>query len=130
VVIVPNSKVAQSVITNFDLDEPRMALPIAVAVGYDADPDRVEALLVDEALRAVGEVQGLLPEPRPAARLIPGFGAYSLDFTLVCWVARFSDQFNVQHELRKRLLKRLRAENIEIPFPTAVRLQGREVDGR
>jgi small-conductance mechanosensitive channel len=130
VVIVPNSKVAQSVITNFDLDEPRMALPIAVAVGYDADPDRVEAILVDEALRAVGEVQGLLPEPRPAARLIPGFGAYSLDFTLVCWVARFSDQFNVQHELRKRLLKRLRAENIEIPFPTAVRLQGREVDGR
>lgn len=41
---------------------------------------------------------------------------------LVCWVARFPDQFAVQHELRKRVLKRLRAEGVEIAFPTAVRL--------
>jgi small-conductance mechanosensitive channel len=127
VVIVPNSKVAQSIITNFDLDEPRLAVPITVGVAYDVDPDRVERLLVDEAVQAVGHVDGLLGDPPPAARLIPGFGAYALEFTLVCWVAHFPDQFQVQHELRKRLLKRLRAEGVEIPFPTAVRLQGREV---
>lgn len=122
VVIVPNSKVAQSVITNYDLGETRLALAIAVGVSYEADPDHVERVLVDEARRAVGQIDGLLGEPPPTARLIPGFGAYSLDFTLGCWVARFTDQFAVQHELRKRLLKRLRAEGVEIPFPTAVRL--------
>ena len=122
VVIVPNSKVAQSVITNYDLGETRVALPIAIGVAYDADPDHVERVLVDEATRAVGEVDGLLGDPPPTARLIPGFGAYSLDFTLSCWIARFTDQFAVQHELRKRVLKRLRAEGVEIPFPTAVRL--------
>jgi small-conductance mechanosensitive channel len=127
VVIVPNSKVSQSVITNYDLDETRLALSIRVGVPYNADPDRVERLLVEETLAAVGEVDGLLAQPRPSARLIPGFGEYSLDFTLVCWVARFPDQFQVQHELRKRVLKRLRAEGIEMPLPTAVRLQGREV---
>jgi small-conductance mechanosensitive channel len=122
VVIVPNSKVAQSVITNYDLGETRVALPIAIGVSYDADPDHVERVLVDEAKRAVGQIDGLLGEPPPTARLIPGFGAYSLDFTLVCWITRFPDQFAVQHELRKRVLKRLRAEGVEIPFPTAVRL--------
>ena len=127
VVIVPNSKVAQSVITNYDLDERRMAVPIRVSVGYDVDPEHVERVLVDETRRAAGEIDGLLADPPPAARLIPGFGEYSLDFTLVCWVARFLDQFHVQHELRKRLVKRLRAEGIEMPLPTAVRLQGREV---
>ena len=127
VVIVPNSKVAQSVITNYDLGETRVALPIAIGVSYDADPEHVERVLVDEAKRAVGQIEGLLGDQPPTARLIPGFGAYSLDFTLVCWISRFPDQFAVQHELRKRVLKRLRAEGVEIPFPTAVRLQGREL---
>jgi small-conductance mechanosensitive channel len=122
VVIVPNSRVAQSVITNYDLGETRVALSIGVGVSYEADPDHVERVLVDEATRAVGHIEGLLGDPPATARLIPGFGAYSLDFTLACWIARFTDQFAVQHELRKRVLKRLRAEGVEIPFPTAVHL--------
>src|SRR4030095_1584483 len=51
------------------------------------------------------------------ARLIPGFGAYALEFTLICQVASFVDHYFVQHELRKRILRRLRAEGIEIPVP-------------
>src|SRR5437762_2416001 len=78
-------------------------------------------LLADEATRAVGQVDGLLAEPPPSARLIPGFGDYALEFTLACQVRSFVDQFSVQHELRKRVLKRLRAERIRIPLPTEVR---------
>jgi small-conductance mechanosensitive channel len=33
-------------------------------------------------------------------------------------VAEFVDQFLVQHELRKRILKRFQAERIDMPFPT------------
>ena len=50
--------------------------------------------------------------------MIPGFGDSSLDFTLTCHVATFVDQYPVQHELRKRILRRLRAERIDMPFPT------------
>jgi small-conductance mechanosensitive channel len=131
VVIVPNSRVAQSVITNYDLGETRVAMPIAVAVSYDADPDHVERVLVDEATRAVGEVEGLLGDPPAAARLIPGFGAYSLDFTLVCWIASFPMSFAVQDHLRKRILRRLRAEGIEVPYPrrTVEVRAGKDSDG-
>ena len=115
VVIVPNKRVAESVIINYDMPERRMGLILPVSVSYDSDPDHVEQVLEDEARRAAGEVAGLLAEPPPSARLIPGFGVYSLDFTLSCQVASFVDQYFVQHELRKRLLRRLRAENIEIP---------------
>ena len=117
VVIVPNKRVAESVIINYDMPERRMALLLRVSVGYDCDPDHVERVLVDEARAAAAEVAGLLAEPPPMAQLIPGFGAYSLDFTLVCQVASFVDQFFVQHELRKRILRRLRAERIDIPYP-------------
>ena len=117
VAVVPNKKVAESIITNYDLPEPRMALLLRVGVGYASDPDRVERILVDEATRAAGEVPGLLAAPAPTARLIPGFGEYALDFTLAVHVASFVDQYPVQHELRKRLLRRLRAEGVEIPVP-------------
>ena len=121
VVVVPNKRVAESVITNFDLDETRTGVSIRVAVGYDADPDQVERALVEEARAAVGQVPGLLGDPPPVARLIPGFGDYSLDFTLTCQTRRIVDQFLVQHELRKRILKRLRAEGITIPMPPVMR---------
>ncbi len=58
-----------------------------------------------------------LAEPAPFVRLNPGFGAYSLDFTLICRVASFVDQSLAQHELRKRILRRFREEGIEIPLP-------------
>jgi small-conductance mechanosensitive channel len=32
-------------------------------------------------------------------------------------VREFTDQYPVQHELRKRIFKRFRQEGIEIPFP-------------
>ena len=50
VVIVPNKRVAESIITNYDMPERRMALLLPVSVGYDSDPDRVEAVLVDVAV--------------------------------------------------------------------------------
>jgi small-conductance mechanosensitive channel len=120
VVIVPNKRVAESIIVNYDMPERRMALLLRVGVGYASDPDRVEAALVDEARKAAGELAGLLAEPAPSAKLIPGFGEYSLDFTLVCHVASFVDQYDVQHELRKRILRRFRAEGIEIPYPIRI----------
>jgi small-conductance mechanosensitive channel len=117
VVIVPNKKVAESIITNYDMPERRMSLVLPVSVGYGSDPDRVEAVLTDVAVTAAREVPGLLAEPEPMARLNPGFGAYALEFTLICHVASFVDQYFVQHELRKRILRRLRDEGIEIPVP-------------
>ena len=117
IVIIPNSKLAQSIVTNYYLPEKRMSLLIPINVSYDSDPEKVEKLLVEETKKAVGEVPGLLGEPAPFVRFIPGFGDFSLGFTLICQVREFVDQYLVQHELRKRIFKRFRAEGIEIPFP-------------
>ena len=119
IVIVPNNKLAQSVITNYSMPEERMALLMKIGVSYSSDPSHVEMVLVDEASKAVGEVPGLLGDPNaPFVRFIPGFGDYSLDFTLICQVASYVDQYAVQHELRKRIFHRFKAEGIDFPFPT------------
>ena len=119
-VVIPNNKLSQSIVTNYYLPEKRMALLIPVGVSYSSDPEEVERVLVEEAKKGAGEITGLLADPEPFARLIPGFGQSSLDFTLTCQVREFGDQNLVQHELRKRILKRFRAEGIDIPLPQRI----------
>ncbi|WP_321473415.1 mechanosensitive ion channel family protein [uncultured Paludibaculum sp.] len=116
-VIIPNAKLAEAVVTNFTYPEPRMATSIAVGVSYSSDIDQVTEILLEEARAAVGEVEGLLAEPSPSVRFNPGFGASSLDFTLAVHVTKFERQFAVQDTLRRRIFKRFQKEGIAIPFP-------------
>ncbi len=116
-VIIPNNKLAQSVLTNYSLPEKQMALQIPVSVSYESDPDQIEKVLVEEVNQGAQEIPGLLAQPEPLVRLIPGLGESSLNFTLVCHIKEYEDQPLVQHELTKRILKRFRKEGIEIPFP-------------
>jgi small-conductance mechanosensitive channel len=117
IVVIPNSKLSQSVVTNYYLPEKRMSLLISISVSYSSDPEKVEKVLVEEAKKAAGEIPGLLGDPEPFVRFIPGYGDSSLDFTLICQVQEFVDQYLAQHELRKRIFKRFKEEGIEIPFP-------------
>jgi small-conductance mechanosensitive channel len=119
-VVIPNSKLSQSVVTNYHLPEKKMAISIPIHVAYDSDPEKIETILLDECARATGEVTGLIGEAQAEVRFSPGFGESWLDFTLICQVQDVTDQFYVQHELRKRILKRFKEEHIEIPFPQRI----------
>ncbi len=116
IVVVPNGKLASTIITNYSLPEPQMSLLLPIAVNYENEPARVEEILIEEATRAVEEVEGLLGKPAPFVRFNSGFGDSSLSFTLICRVDKFVDQYLVEHELRKRILARLRTEEIVKPI--------------
>lgn len=124
-VVIPNSKLGQAIVTNFHLPEKRMSCRVEVSVDYASDPDHVERVLMEETRLAAREVPGLLNEPEPFVRFDPGFGDSGLGFTLICQVREFVDQYLVRHELRKRILRRFRQEGIGIPYPTrTLYLQG------
>jgi len=117
-IIVPNAKLAQAVVTNYYLPQKAMSASVEVGVGYASDIDLVERVLLEIGQQATTEVPGMLAEPAPAVTLDPGFGDWSLNFKLSFQIAEFSNQWSVRNELRKRILKRFRAEGIEMPFPT------------
>ena len=117
IVIVPNNKLSQSTITNYHLPETKTVLPIKVNVGYSSDIEKVEKALTDEAGRCAEGIKGLLNEPPPTIRLT-NFGESSLEFTVAFHIEEYAVQFEAQHEIRKRLFKRMREEHIEIPYPT------------
>jgi small-conductance mechanosensitive channel len=117
-IIIPNSKLAQAVVTNYYMPEKRMSAQVQVSVSLDSDIELVERVLLEEAVSAAGEIPGMLAEPAPSVSFDPGFGDFSLGFTVGCQVQEFADQFRVRNELRKRILRRFRREKIEMPFPT------------
>jgi len=120
IVIIPNSKLAQSMITNFYLPVPHLALRVPISVSYSSDPQHVEHIILDEVRKSASTIQQLIMDPEPVVRFMPGFGDSSLDFTLIVYVKEYADQFPVQSELRKRIFNRFREEDIEIPFPQRV----------
>src|SRR3954471_10758316 len=73
-ILVPNSKLAQAIVTNFHLPEKQMGSSAQVSVSYDSDIDRVEAILLEVVMRAVNEVPGIVSEPGPHVQFDPGFG--------------------------------------------------------
>jgi small-conductance mechanosensitive channel len=117
--VVPNAVLARAVITNYSKPQDRMSLDIHVSVPYGTDAKRVEKMLVEVAEEAGREnTEGLLAEFPPSAKLIPGFGPSTLDFTLGVQIRRFVDQYQVQSELRKRILERFLQEGIDMPLPS------------
>jgi small-conductance mechanosensitive channel len=117
-IIVPNAKLAQAVVTNYSLPEMRVAAQVQVAVTHDADLDQVERVLLEVALQAAQDVPGMLEKPGPSVQFDPGVSESALTFTVGFHAADFASQFAVRHELRKLILKGLRAEGIAIPFPS------------
>jgi small-conductance mechanosensitive channel len=118
IVVLPNAVLAKAVITNFARPESRMSLDIHVSAPYGTNARRVEQILVDVAEQAARDrVEGLLAEFPPSAKLIPGFGPSTLDFTLGVQIRSFVEQYQVQSEIRKRILERFQQEGIDMPLP-------------
>lgn len=119
-IIVPNAKLAQAIVTNYYLPEKRMSVSLQVGVSYRSDPDQVERVLLEVAQSGMAEIPGMLADPAPSVAFDPGFGESSLGFTVNFTVAEFASQFGVRNELKKRIFRRFRQDDIEIPFPTRI----------
>ena len=114
-ITVPNSIMSTTTIINESGRVPRFRLRVAVGVGYDSDPDLVEATL----LQACQELPEILPSPKPRVRFRE-FGDSSLNYQLLAWIHDPGDRGRLIHELNTRILKLFREKGIDIPFPQRV----------
>lgn len=116
VVIVPNAKFADAIVTNYHRPAQEMSVLVEVGVSYNSDLAHVEDVTVDVARQVMHEVEGGVSGHKPFMRYHT-FGESSIDFTVILRAREFTDQYVVVHEFVKRLHERYRAEDIEIPFP-------------
>lgn len=115
-IIVPNSKLATSVVVNFHMPEPELAVVVPVGVSYDSDLEKVERTTLEVARQVQREVEGAVPDFEPILRYYQ-FGDFSINFNVVLRAKDSTSQHVVRHEFIKRLHRRYMEEGIKIPYP-------------
>jgi small-conductance mechanosensitive channel len=116
VVVVPNSKLASAIITNYYLPQKEMAVLVQVGVSYDSDLEKVEKVTIEVAREVMREIQGGVSEFEPFIRYHT-FADFSINFTVILRAKEFVDQYLIKHEFIKKLHNRYKKEGIKIPFP-------------
>jgi small-conductance mechanosensitive channel len=115
-IVVPNAKLSNSVVTNFYMPETKMAVPVTVGVSYASDLEKVEQITVEVAKQVMNDVEGGVPGSEPFLRYHT-FGDSSINFTIYLYAREYNDLYLVKHEFVKRLHRRYQEVGIEIPFP-------------
>jgi small-conductance mechanosensitive channel len=113
-VLIPNSRLAQSVVTNYHTPSKETAVQVDVGVSYGSDLERVERVTIEAARAIQKTVPGAVPEFDPFIRY-NAFGENSIRFSVILRAREFTDGFLIKHELMKALLKAYAAEDIVIP---------------
>lgn len=117
IIIVPNSKLADMIVTNYYLPFSEWSFVVEVGVSYDSDLEHVEKVTKEVILETLSETEGGVTDFVPIVRFY-AFGESSINLKAILRVGDFSDQFAVKSAFIKKLQVRFKQENINIPFPT------------
>jgi small-conductance mechanosensitive channel len=115
-IVIPNSKVMDAVITNYYLPERELSILVQAGVHYDSDLEHVERVTIEVAKEVVQAVEGGKKDFEPFIRYHT-FGDSSINYTVILRAEEFVNGYLLKHEFVKRLHKRFKQEGIVIPFP-------------
>jgi small-conductance mechanosensitive channel len=116
ILIIPNTKLVNSQITNFYLPETELAVLVQVGVSYESDLEKVERVTIEVARQVLAETQGGVEGFEPFIRYHT-FSDFSINFSVILRAREYVDRYLIIHEFIKRLHRRYAIEGIEIPFP-------------
>ncbi len=126
-VIVPNSKMASTIIINTTLPVPQMAVSVEIGVAYGTELAKVEQICLEVAHTVLAKTKGAIPNFKPIVRY-QALGETAVRLSVGLQVENHVDQFLIRHEFIKRLYERFLQEGIEIPFPQRVLHLSKEVE--
>jgi small-conductance mechanosensitive channel len=118
-ILVPNSRLANAVVTNHHYPDREIAVPVSGSVAYGSDLEKVERIVAEVGEEVQGSVPGAVESFRPAVRFT-AYGESGIAFSVGLRAKEYVDQFEVKHEFLKRLERRFRVEGIEMPYPQVV----------
>lgn len=112
VMVIPNHKFMTEALFNWTQNSNINREQVNVGVAYGSDVEKVREVLLQCAIDA----KGILNKPTPMV-LFEDFADSSLNFSLYFYVNNGMESPNIKSELRFRIDKAFRENNITIPFP-------------
>lgn len=116
IVVIPNSKLVNSMITNYYYPDKEMSVLVQVGVHYASDLEHVERVTIDVGKEIQKELEGAVDEHEPFIRYHT-FDSSSINFSVILRAKEFVDNYLIKHEFIKKLQARYAKEGITIPFP-------------
>ncbi len=113
---IPNSKISNTIITNYAMPDVKLKVRIPVSVAYGTDIQKVREILYEIANRAAQNYDYILSDPKPTVYFLE-FGDSSLNFMMVMWAGRFNVSWEIKDVINTEIDRRFAEEGIEIPFP-------------
>jgi len=115
--VVPNSKVAESVIHNMTHPTPLRRIRVSVGASYsDAPAEVIDAL--EAAALSVPEVER---DPAPNA-VLTEYKDFGINYDLRFWTNRYFDRARLISDVQSRIWYQFKRRGIEIPFPMSDKL--------
>lgn len=108
-IAIPNSAVVAAQIVNYSGAESRR-VEIDVTASYDAPTRKVI-----DALVLAGTVEGVLPDPAPAA-VVMGYGDSAISYSLRLWV-KPADYWDIYFRVNQRVKDIFDEQGIEMTYP-------------
>jgi small-conductance mechanosensitive channel len=111
--LIPNSDLISKTIINYSLSSPMIRIELPVGVSYNADPKKVQEILL-----AIAETEPLVEKYRKPEVRFTGYGDSSINFELLIWInVRKTPRRKVLSGLYFEIFEALKKAGIEIPFP-------------
>ncbi len=115
-IIIPNSKLGQAIVTNVHLPAKETALVFPVTVGYDNNLKAVEGMAIEVAREVLADGPCGVPGAEPYIRY-NAFTETGVRFNVILRIREFTDQYPVKHGFFLRLHERFRKEGVSFPIP-------------
>ncbi len=115
-IIIPNSRLASSIATNYNFPAEEMSVYLTVGVAYSSDLDQVERVTVEVAKQVMGDTDGSVEGYEPSI-WYDNFDDSNITFWVVLRAYGYMEMWQLKHNFIKALLRRYNQEGIEISFP-------------
>ncbi|PIN89226.1 hypothetical protein COU57_06320 [Candidatus Pacearchaeota archaeon CG10_big_fil_rev_8_21_14_0_10_32_14] len=112
-IIIPNSKLSDSIIQNVTLPEPKSRVIVPFSVAYGTDIEKVRKIVLSE----ISKIKHVSHDPSPIVRFVEMANS-SLNFKAYFHVDSFDNRFEAIDEANTRIYNALNKNKIKIPFPT------------
>jgi small-conductance mechanosensitive channel len=116
IIIVPNSKISESIIKNYSLPDEEILVLAECGVSYKSNLKKVEKVTLEVAKMIEKTVIGGVKEFTPYLRYHT-FGDSNINFSVYLKVEGFANKHLIIHEFIKALKERYDKEKIEISWP-------------
>ena len=113
VAVVPNSKLSQAIVTNFNLPNPELAIPIEFTIRYEEDAARAERTAMEVAAAIMRDTPGSAKHFEPTVRFHT-FTDLGLRGTVTLRAATWGDQGVIRHRFVMAMHDRFRTDGIEL----------------